>query len=46
LAATVGSRLFLLGGAPLGEALLMWWNFVARTPEEIAAAADRWAGGG
>jgi hypothetical protein len=24
----------------------MWWNFVARTPEEIAAATARWADGG
>jgi redox-sensitive bicupin YhaK (pirin superfamily) len=40
-----GARLFLLGGEPLGETLLMWWNFVARTPGEIAAAARDWAGG-
>jgi redox-sensitive bicupin YhaK (pirin superfamily) len=37
-----GSRLLLLGGVPLGEPLLMWWNFVARTPEEIEAAAAAW----
>src|SRR5262249_43712387 len=24
--------LFLLGGEPVGETLLMWWNFVGRTP--------------
>jgi hypothetical protein len=30
---------------PLGEQLLMWWNFVARSPEEITAAADEWASG-
>ncbi len=30
--------MMLLGGVPLGEPLLMWWNFVARTPPEIAAA--------
>ena len=34
-----------LHGGPLGEPLLMWWNFVARTPEEIAAAAGEWARG-
>jgi quercetin 2,3-dioxygenase len=45
LSATQGSRLFLLGGVPLGEKLLMWWNFVARTPEEIMAAAARWREG-
>jgi quercetin 2,3-dioxygenase len=45
VAAPGGSTLFLLGGAPLGEPLLMWWNFVARTPEEIAAATTRWRAG-
>jgi hypothetical protein len=40
--ARAGSRVFLLGGVPLGEPLLMWWNFVARTPEEIAAATADW----
>ncbi len=24
---------------------LMWWNFVARTPEEIAQAREDWEGG-
>jgi hypothetical protein len=23
----------------------MWWNFVARTPDEVAAAAARWRAG-
>jgi hypothetical protein len=23
----------------------MWWNFVARTPEEITAARDDWESG-
>jgi redox-sensitive bicupin YhaK (pirin superfamily) len=45
VAAAAGSRLFLLGGVPLGESLLMWWNFVARTPEEIAAAVAAWRSG-
>jgi hypothetical protein len=40
-----GSRLILLGGEPLSEQLLMWWNFVARTPEEIAAAVADWREG-
>jgi hypothetical protein len=37
-----GSRLLLLGGEPFGERILMWWNFVARAPEEIAQARDDW----
>jgi redox-sensitive bicupin YhaK (pirin superfamily) len=40
-----GSRLLLLGGEPLGETLLMWWNFVGRTPEDITTAAEDWAHG-
>ncbi len=46
VSAARGSRLFLLGGIPLAEQLLMWWNFVARTPEEIAAAVGGWRQGG
>jgi redox-sensitive bicupin YhaK (pirin superfamily) len=45
IAAPQGSRLILLGGVPLGERLLMWWNFVARTPGEIEAAAADWREG-
>lgn len=45
LAAAEGTRVFLLGGEPLGESLLMWWNFVGRTPEDIASAAADWAHG-
>ncbi len=45
IAASAGARLFLLGGEPLGETLLMWWNFVGRTPEDIAGAARDWAQG-
>jgi redox-sensitive bicupin YhaK (pirin superfamily) len=46
LAAPAGARLFLLGGEPLGETLLMWWNFVGRTPDDIIEAAQAWAAGG
>jgi quercetin 2,3-dioxygenase len=45
LEAPEGSCVLLLGGVPLGEQLLMWWNFVARTPEEIAAATASWGAG-
>jgi redox-sensitive bicupin YhaK (pirin superfamily) len=38
-------RALLLGGAPFGETILMWWNFVARTTEEIVAARDDWEAG-
>jgi redox-sensitive bicupin YhaK (pirin superfamily) len=43
LLAPDGARVLLLGGEPFEEPLLMWWNFVARTREEIAQAAREWA---
>jgi len=42
LSADDPARLLLLGGVPFPEPILMWWNFVARTREEIATAARRW----
>lgn len=30
----------LLGGAPFAETVVMWWNFVARSHEEIARAYE------
>ena len=35
----------LLGGEPFPEKLLMWWNFVGRTWDDIASARDAWAAG-
>lgn len=40
-----GARLLILGGAPFPEPVLMWWNFVARTPDEIALARADWEAG-
>lgn len=42
VAADPDARLILLGGAPFGESVLMWWNFVARTPEEVSVATAEW----
>ena len=39
---TAGGRVLLIGGPPFPETILMWWNFVARTPEEIAEARADW----
>ncbi|MCU0259282.1 MAG: pirin family protein [Solirubrobacteraceae bacterium] len=39
------ARVLLLGGAPFGEPVLMWWNFVARTAAEIDAARGDWEAG-
>ncbi len=38
------ARFFVIGGAPFAGRLLMWWNFVARTGEEIAQAREDWTG--
>jgi quercetin 2,3-dioxygenase len=42
LSAADGARLFLLGGEPFEEPLVMWWNFVGRTHEDIVAAREEW----
>ena len=42
---TAGSgpvRLLVLGGPPFGEPIVMWWNFVGRTHEDIEAAREEW----
>jgi quercetin 2,3-dioxygenase len=39
-----GGRAMLLGGEPLGERIQMWWNFVARTKDEITEAWRAWQG--
>ncbi len=36
------ARVLLLGGEPLGESIVMWWNFVARSHEEIVAFREEW----
>jgi len=42
LVADEPSRLLLLGGPPFGEQIVMWWNFVGRTHEEIVGYRDAW----
>ncbi|MGZ4541760.1 MAG: pirin family protein [Mycobacteriaceae bacterium] len=36
------ARVLLLGGEPLGEEIVMWWNFIGRTHEEIVAYRKLW----
>jgi redox-sensitive bicupin YhaK (pirin superfamily) len=36
------ARLLLLGGEPLGESIVMWWNFVGRSHEEIVRFRANW----
>jgi len=42
LAANDPARVLLLGGEPFAEPILMWWNFIARTREEITTAYQQW----
>ncbi|MES2866369.1 MAG: pirin family protein, partial [Actinomycetota bacterium] len=37
-----GGLLFILGGEPFEEDLVMWWNFAGRTHDEIAQARADW----
>lgn len=39
------SRILLLGGEPFGEPIVMWWNFVGFSKEEIARAQRDWESG-
>ena len=35
-------RAILLGGEPFRENLVMWWNFIGRTHDEVAEFRERW----
>ncbi|MEU6990970.1 pirin family protein [Streptomyces sp. NPDC046465] len=45
LRADSDAGLMLLGGEPFDEELIMWWNFVGRTQEEIEQARADWMTG-
>nr|WP_179756835.1 pirin family protein [Kineococcus aurantiacus] len=36
------TRLLLIGGVPLGERIVMWWNFIGRDHDEVVAYRERW----
>jgi hypothetical protein len=36
------ARVLLLGGTPFEEDIIMWWNFVGRSHEEIEAFRAAW----
>jgi len=38
-----GARFLLLGGEPFREEILMWWNFIGRSHEEIVSARALWS---
>lgn len=44
---TVGGagRIMLLGGEPFGERIVMWWNLLGRSHDEVAALREEWTAG-
>lgn len=40
--ASQDARLFLMGGQPLANPLVMWWNFVGSTHDVVATAREDW----
>ncbi|MCG6495216.1 pirin family protein [Kitasatospora sp. A2-31] len=45
LLARTDAAVLLLGGEPFEEHLVMWWNFIGRTGEEISQARTDWEQG-
>ncbi|GGU92234.1 hypothetical protein GCM10010260_28550 [Streptomyces filipinensis] len=39
------ARTVLLGGTPFEEEIIIWWNFVCRSHEEVVQARDAWMSG-
>jgi redox-sensitive bicupin YhaK (pirin superfamily) len=35
-------RALLIGGEPLNEQIVMWWNFVGRSHDEVVAFREQW----
>lgn len=40
-----GCRVLLLGGEPFAEQIVMWWNFVGRSHDDIVEMREEWAHG-
>ena len=36
------SRIVILGGTPCTEEIVMWWNFVGRSHEEVVVFREAW----
>ncbi|MGF3056109.1 pirin family protein [Microbacterium sp. YY-01] len=41
-AGSEGARIILLGGVPLGEQIVMWWNFIGRSHDEVVEYRRRY----
>lgn len=40
-----GARLMLIGGVPFEEEVIMWWNFIGRSHDEVVAYREEWNSG-
>ena len=40
-----GSRILLIGGEPFAEPIVMWWNFIGRSHDEIVEVREKWNAG-
>lgn len=45
LSGSQNARVMLLGGKPFEEEIVMWWNFIGRTHEEIIEMRTAWESG-
>jgi redox-sensitive bicupin YhaK (pirin superfamily) len=36
------TRLLVLGGTPFGEQIVMWWNFIGRSHDEVVGFREQW----
>jgi redox-sensitive bicupin YhaK (pirin superfamily) len=43
---TDDARMLLLGGVPFEEPVLIWWNYVARSKDEVEVAGQEWNAAG
>jgi redox-sensitive bicupin YhaK (pirin superfamily) len=44
-AGSEGARVLVLGGEPFGEEVVMWWNFIGGSHDEVVAARAAWEAG-
>lgn len=42
LQTTSSAKLILIGGEPLNEQIVIWWNFIGRNHEEILSMREAW----
>jgi len=45
VAGAEGARVLVLGGEPFGEEVVMWWNFIGRSHDDVVAMREAWEGG-